>query len=70
MARYGIAECFGRKLGRLTVFERQSLVEAALGQGAILVCPLAETTGQCSKKGGFGSMGLPGQAREIVCLSL
>ena len=37
MARYGIAEWFGRKVGRLAVFERQSLVEAALGQGAILI---------------------------------
>lgn len=67
MARFGIAEWFGRPIAELSIQERQSLARAALKLDPPPICPFVRVTSPCSKKGGVCSLSLPGQAPVVIC---
>ena len=58
MARYGIAEWFGRPLTTLSPDERMTMAVSASGQAQALPCPFKPGQPPCSKAGGVCSIQL------------
>ena len=67
MARFGIAEWFGKPIEKLSVKERQSLARAALNLEPPPSCPFVRVASPCSKKGGVCSLRLPGKSPVVIC---
>ncbi|MDE2730705.1 MAG: NotI family restriction endonuclease [Bacteroidota bacterium] len=67
MARYQIAEWFGRPLESLPVPERQSLAKSALQGAPVPNCPFIHRNSPCSKKGGVCSIRGPSGPPVTIC---
>ena len=67
MARYGIAEWFGRTLALLSTEERKVLAASASGQASAMPCPFKPGYPACSKAGGVCTIQLyePGDDGRI-----